>query len=641
MHNPTSASSHSSQVSVNAIHRLRIVVLGFIVRGPLGGLAWHVGSFGRRMVGEATPGSLGAIRMWTCLIVLVMTLWEDLPSITLLPSEMRQSIGVMQYLYVLPIGFERLVASEAGLRIFQWLTELLLFLGVVGWRTRIVIPLGALCACVFWGILRDYTFFWHQNLVPVYVMAVLAWTPCGDGWSVDRLWKVYRGRAVLDADRRSPVYGRSRYACWVVIALPYVAAGLSKLRDGGLLWWNATNMRSMLYLETLKMREFDWTLSLYLSAVPDLFFNLLGLFAVLGELLFGLVLLFPIARRILPVIMIMTHVGILALQKILFLDLILLQFVFFNFSGIRKAIGERLAASHGRIQVLYDGLCPLCRRTVRLLTCFDLFTRLDFVDFRRLNLTDYNRSYGLNLTPQDLEEEMYVIARGRAYRGFYGYRALALAVPAIWPLAPWLFLPGVSSLGASLYGYVAHNRLKLLGCDSHCVLQSSEEGGSAGVTRTNDPKRGLGYALAMSGVIFVLLYCWFHRIEFYPFTAMQMFAGVDTSGVIYYEKVLAHRESGVITRARFEDDIGVMAHNGRYLRVLRRCMQQSTCKKFLHAAASAHNKKARPGEKVTKYEIQVWKWDFRSNPSDPNHGNVINRSFFEITAGGEAQEKDT
>src|SRR5437879_13856634 len=41
MHNPTSASSHSSQVSVNAIHRLRIVVLGYIVRGPLGGLAWH------------------------------------------------------------------------------------------------------------------------------------------------------------------------------------------------------------------------------------------------------------------------------------------------------------------------------------------------------------------------------------------------------------------------------------------------------------------------------------------------------------------------------------------------------------------------------------------------------------------------
>jgi len=551
----------------------------------------------------------------------------------------------MQYLYTLPIGFERFVASEGGLRAFQWLTELLLFLGVVGWRTRLVIPLGALCACVFWGILRDYTFFWHQNLVPVYVMAVLAWTPCGDGWSVDRLWKVYRGRAVPDADRRSPVYGWSRYACWVVIALPYVAAGLSKLRGGGgLLWWNATNMRSMLYEETLKMREFDWTLSLHLSAAPDLFFNLLGLFAVLGELFFGMVLFFPMARWIFPVIMIMTHIGILGLQKILFLDLILLQVVFFDFRRIREAIGEKLAASHGRIHVLYDGLCPLCRRTVRLLARVDLFTRLDFVDFRRLNLTDYNRSYELNLTPQDLEEQMHVMARGRAYRGFYGYRAIALALPVLWPLAPWFYLPGISSLGASLYGNVARNRLKLVRCDSHCVLQSSEESGSAGVTRTNDPKRDLGYALAVSGVIFVLLYCWFHRIEFYPFTAMQMFSEVNTSGVIAYRKALAHRESGAIAPARFEDGIGVMARNGRYNRVLRRCMAQKlkdvdTCKKFLHAAASAHNKKAPPGEKVTKYEIQEWKWDHRSNPSDPNHGNLTKRLIFEIDAGRESSGK--
>ena len=598
-------------------------------------------AFGRRIVGEATPGSLGAIRMWTCLVLLLGTVWEDLPSIAMLPAEMRHPMGVTQYLYTLPIGFKRFVASEGGLRAFQWLTELLLFLGVVGWCTRLVIPLGALCACMFWGILRDYTFFWHQNLVPIYVMAVLAWTPCGDGWSVDRLWKVFRGRAVPDADRRSAVYGWSRYACWVVIALPYVAAGLSKLRYGGLLWWDATNMKSMLYQETLRMREFDWTLSLHLSAAPDIFFNLLGLFAVFGELFFGLVLFFPVARWIFPVIMGMTHIGILGLQRILFLDLILLQVVFFDFRRIRQAIGEKLAASQGRIQVLYDGLCPLCRRTVRLLARVDLFTRLDFVDFRRLNLTDYNRSYGLNLNPQDLEEQMHVMARGRAYRGFYAYRAIALALPVLWPLAPWFYLPGISSLGASLYDNIARNRLKLVRCDSDCVLQSSEESASADVARTNNPKRDFGYALAVSGLIFVLLSCWFHQIEFYPFTAMQMFSSVNTSGVITYQRVLAHRESGAIVPARFEDDIGVMARNARYNRVLRRCLGQyvDTCKKFLHAAASAHNKKAVPGEKVTKYEIQEWKWDHRSNPSDPHHGNLTKRLIFEIDAGREGSGK--
>src|SRR5215831_2411346 len=50
--------------------------------------------FFRRMVGAATPGSLGAIRTLTCLVLLLTTLIDDLPSIALLPVEMRRSLGV-------------------------------------------------------------------------------------------------------------------------------------------------------------------------------------------------------------------------------------------------------------------------------------------------------------------------------------------------------------------------------------------------------------------------------------------------------------------------------------------------------------------------------------------------------------------
>src|SRR6266446_10461122 len=94
----------------------------------------------RRIVGEATPGTLGAIRMWTCSILLLTTLWEDLGSIAWLPAELRHPRGMLGYLYTLPIGFESLVTSEMSLRAFQLLTELLLILGLVGWRTRVVIP---------------------------------------------------------------------------------------------------------------------------------------------------------------------------------------------------------------------------------------------------------------------------------------------------------------------------------------------------------------------------------------------------------------------------------------------------------------------------------------------------------------------
>ena len=601
-------------------------------------------AFIRRIVGEATPGSLGAIRMWTCFILLLTTLWEDLGSIAWIPVEVRHPWGMLGYLYTLPIGFERLVTSEISLRAFQVLTELLLFLGLVGWRTRVVIPLGALCHFLLLGILIDYSFFWHQNLVPLYVMIVLSFTPCGDGWSVDRLWKIYQGRAVPDASRASPVYGWSRYACWAMIALPYVANGLSKLLDGGLFWWHPTNMRNHLYMDTLNPREFDWALSLHLVHAPDILFSLMGLFALFSETLFGLVLFSRVARRIFPVAAIMMHIGIFLLQRILFFDLIFLQLVFFDFTPIRKAIGGRLASKRGRLQVLYDGLCPLCCRTVRLLACFDLFTRLEFLDFRRLDLSDYNRRLGLNLAPRDLEEEISVIFRGQAYRGFYGYRRLALAVPAFWPLAPWLFLPGVSSLGVWVYGYVARNRLKFHWYDSHCPVQPSEEGESAKVTTTGDAARGFGYALAVSGIIVVSLLCWFYRIEFYPFTSWHLYEQLDTSGQVEYKKVFAQRESGVSSRARLEDTIGALALDNRYSRHIQKCFREQPgdveiCKKFLSAAASAYNKKAQPGERVTQYEIQVWIWDFLSYPSDPNYGKLTDRFAFEINTGRALREK--
>src|SRR6266545_7985726 len=579
-----------------------LVVLGFwFIVLVLGSPA-----FCRRMVGTATPGSLGAIRMWTCLILLIGVLIEDFPSIAWLPPEMRRSLGLTKYLYSL-LSFERVVTSEAALRAFQWLTELILFLGLIGWRTRLVIPLGALCMFVLIGVLVDYSFFWHQNLVPLYVLIVLSCTPCGDGWSIDRLWKMSRGRTVPDADRASPVYGWSRYACWVTIALPYVANGLGKLRDGGLYWWHATNMRSNLYLDTLSPREFDWALSLRLAHFSDIFFSLLGIVALCTETLFGLVLFSRVARRILPVAAIMMHIGILLLQRILFFDLMMLQLVFFDFTPLRKAIGARLALKRGRLHVLYDGLCPLCCRTVRVLGALDLFARLEFLDFRRLDLDDYNRRLGLGLAHRDLEQEMYVVDRGKAYRGFRGYRRIALAIPAFWPLAPWLFLPGISFLGAYVYGRVARNRPRVFWCDSHCPVRPSEERIPTHVVTTG--VAGVGYTLAVSGMIGIAVLCWFFRIEYYPLTSWHLYSGSDTSGKVEYKKVFARSESGEISPARLEEGIGALALDARYTPALEMCIEQKKpgdaelCKKFLTAMATAYNQKARPGRRVTAYEL--------------------------------------
>ncbi len=419
--------------------------------------------FFKRFVGEATPGTLGAIRVWVCIILLISTLWEDLPSFALLPLELRENMGIMKIFDALPIGYQSFLTSGVQLRLFQWLTILLLFLAMIGWRTRVVVPLGTLCVLVLNGILRELSGFWHQNMIPIYVLAVLSFTPCGDGWSVDRLRKVSLGHPVSDPERTSSVYGWARYACWVAIALPYVMAGLTKLRSAGIDWMSATNMKNMLLEQTLYPRAGNWSISLSLASAPDIVFVVLGIAGSVGEVMMILLLFSRIARRLYPALMIFMHIGIVFLMNIVFLDLMLILLVFYDFTNVLTRVGKWLSAA-SRLQVLYDGFCPLCRRTVRILTCLDLFRRLDFQDFRCLDIADYNRRHKLNLRPEDLEKAMYVISEGRSSSGFFAYRVISLAVPIFWPFVPFLFLPGASVLVAVMYRFFAGNRRKLVTC---------------------------------------------------------------------------------------------------------------------------------------------------------------------------------
>ncbi len=568
-------------------------------------------AFFRRCVGESTPGALGAIRMLTCGILLLSVVWEDFAGLAVLPPELRRSMGVVDFLHRIP-GFEAWIRDPGALRAFQGTTAVLLALGMIGWQTRLTVPLGALCFLVFAGLLRQYSFFWHQHLVALYVLSVLALTPCGDGWSLDRLLRTARGKPVVPR-RPSALYGWCRYAVWIAVALPYVAAGCSKLRNAGWMWWHANNMRRILYTDTLNPMQFDWTVSLSLAKAPDLAFALLGIAGVFGEALFGLVLVSRIARKFFPALMFGMHLGIIFLQNILFLDLIILQAVFYDWTKARLAISRRLAEARGRIEVLYDGDCPLCRRTVRLLDGWDLFQRLELLDFRRMDLADYNARRGLRLTPDALEEEMAVVCRGRAALGFEGYRVLAWALPLWWPAAPLLSLPGAGWAGSRIYRAIARRRLSLLRCGEQCAIEPQE---------TPRAAIGLRPVAGVTCLILLLGFCWLYRIEFFPFTAMQMYSGSKwrgTTPIIYY-RAYAVRASGHRSKGAFNKAVGVMAINSRYRPVMWKCFGSpdnvEICRSFLRASGEAYNRRTPADQRIVQFEIQQWNWDYVQYPGD-------------------------
>jgi len=125
--------------------------------------------------------------------------------------------------------------------------------------------------------------------------------------------------------------------------------------------------------------------------------------------------------------------------------------------------------AEGRALVLYDGDCPLCRRSVRLLHGLDWLGKLGFVNARD---PERLRELPESLDPGRLLEEMHVLTpRGEVHHGFAAFRWMAWRLPPAWFLLPLLYVPGVGWLGQRVYLWVARNRFHLVPCHGgNCAL---------------------------------------------------------------------------------------------------------------------------------------------------------------------------
>lgn len=294
-------------------------------------------AFFEKFVGGASSRALGGIRCWIFLILILNFLSEDLAGVALLPSELRRSMGVMSLFHTLP-GWDRIYSSVPALTALKLVTLAAMGAAMVGWKTKWSVPGAALLGLICGGIMREYSSFFHPYIVPLQLAILLSFLPCGDGFSVDQFLRRKRGES---EPLRSPaVYGWSRYACWIVIAGCYLAAGLSKLRNGGMFWWDGLNLKNFILADTMEPKPFHWGLEKFFTDLPLGVFAALGLVGLLTELLYGLVLFARPARLVMPILAVGLHLGILICQRILFFDLILIQAIFL-FDFLMTSPGRR------------------------------------------------------------------------------------------------------------------------------------------------------------------------------------------------------------------------------------------------------------------------------------------------------------
>ena len=111
------------------------------------------------------------------------------------------------------------------------------------------------------------------------------------------------------------------------------------------------------------------------------------------------------------------------------------------------------------LTALFDGNCIVCQSTRRTITALDWRHRVNFVDFHD---RDAWQSQYPQLNIKDMMGEIHVIDEDdNVYTGIYATRRMLRELPLGWPLWLLLHLPGMETLGAALYRFVARRRYRI------------------------------------------------------------------------------------------------------------------------------------------------------------------------------------
>ncbi|HEX4143225.1 MAG TPA: DUF393 domain-containing protein [Pirellulales bacterium] len=107
--------------------------------------------------------------------------------------------------------------------------------------------------------------------------------------------------------------------------------------------------------------------------------------------------------------------------------------------------------------VIFDGNCQLCTAQVSRLARWDTRGRLAFLSLHDLEVS---RRYP-QLSHETLMREMVVVdRRGQYHHAAAAVRQIARRIPRLWPLVPFLYLPGTMPLWQWLYRQVADRRYR-------------------------------------------------------------------------------------------------------------------------------------------------------------------------------------
>ena len=322
---------------------------------------------------------------------------------------------------------------------------------LVGWRT----------SWVKWIVLIGHISYDNRNPPMAYgvdailscLLVILCFAPIGHALSLDRVRAVRQAKR-KDLNARLPRYhGRWAFACTRLMQIQMVVlfffSATDKLRGDD--WWDGDAV-------WLVFTSADYYNNFMLNVLASNYWlaNIASYSVILIEVAFPFLVWQRASRPYLLVAAIFLHLQFALLMNLYYFSFVMMMG---HTSFLRpewlRWLGAAWKRRIGPMEMIYDGRCGFCKRSMAGFLAFD--------GLRQIQIRDFRANPSPIVSDERMEKALHlVLPDGRALPGFEAYRYVVLRVPGLWWQIPFFYVPVFSRLmGHPIYNWVAANRSRL------------------------------------------------------------------------------------------------------------------------------------------------------------------------------------
>jgi len=280
----------------------------------------------------ASPFALGVVRFFVHGVFLFDAVFTSYSALGSLPPTILRPTGVMKFL---PWGFFNALQTHSGILTLKTLMVVSLLLSTAGFFTVVSTKTSLLLVLFYQGLLRSFGHFNHDEMIALYFMVVLAFTPCGDAFSIDNRF----GRT--HAQRPAFAYAYPILLMQMLLAWVYFSSALIKLRVAGWKYLSPDNLPALAIFHSLdNLHDTAFRGAFWLPQVRE-YLPYFVAFILIWELLFPLAVFFRRLRWLILGIGFVFHVSTLLLMNIFFPHQLLMYAIFINWDHRKSPIVVR------------------------------------------------------------------------------------------------------------------------------------------------------------------------------------------------------------------------------------------------------------------------------------------------------------